>query len=297
MATIKWPLELGTQPRHHLLRIGAEFTKRIRERISFSFPAEPQIDSRADGYLWARTIRCPHCEGRLPLSPNWRLSNDGTGVKLLPKIGNGPGDKSRIVEFEIVSRLSEQSKGTVVGGDATCPFSDCRRLISGDEVKSQAQSGAMGEPLFAGVYKRREVVGQTKSGKSKEKWVRGYRPPTAADDVSDAVSKVLLEKMPEWEALDIVPTEAIGDLSNYDRGHRMYGMYRWVDMFNPRQLLGHCFSVEVFRELLDEESAAGRLDEAVKAAFVYLSFALDKLRDYNSRATRWIVKREVMATA
>lgn len=43
-----------------------------------------------------------------------------------------------------------------------------------------------------------------------------------------------------------------------------------------------------------EEEQQETLDEATKAAFIYLSFALDKLRDYNSRMTRWHSGREVI---
>ncbi len=42
----------------------------------------------------------------------------------------------------------------------------------------------------------------------------------------------------------------------------------------------------MFRELLETDRAAGRLDELRKAAYEYLAFSLDKLRDYNSRMTR-----------
>ncbi|MCH7776939.1 MAG: DUF1156 domain-containing protein, partial [Gemmatimonadetes bacterium] len=112
--------------------------------------------------------------------------------------------------------------------------------------------------------------------------------------MSNLVAESLAEKLPEWEALNIVPTEEIGQLSNYDRGHRMYGVYRWQDMFSPRQLLGHGVAVKVFRELLDEEQAKGNLTDATKAAYGYLSLSLDKLRDYNSRMSVWHAKREVM---
>ena len=60
-------------------------------------------------------------------------------------------------------------------------------------------------------------------------------------------------------------------------------------------MLGHAFSIEVFRSLLQEEQVKAGFDDLKKAAFVYLALALDKLRDYNSRQTRWIVQREVMA--
>ena len=66
-------------------------------------------------------------------------------------------------------------------------------------------------------------------------------------------------------------------------------------MFSPRQLLCHGTSVEVFREMLDADRAAGRLDDVRQAAYGYLALSLDKLRDYNSRMTHWHVGREVVA--
>jgi putative DNA methylase len=87
--------------------------------------------------------------------------------------------------------------------------------------------------------------------------------------VSDLIAERLAEKMPEWAALDLVPSEAIGDLSNYDRGHRMYGMHCWRDLFSPRQVFCHATGVEVFRELLEAERQAGRITEIGRAAFSY----------------------------
>jgi putative DNA methylase len=139
-----------------------------------------------------------------------------------------------VCKFEIVYSAREQSPGTVADGDATCPFTDCGRVVDGDEVKRQAQAGDMDEQLFAVVFRRR-IETRTKTGKrGRDKWERGYRAPRPEDDNRIEVGKRLDEMMPEWEALDIVPSEAIGDLSNYNRGHRMYGIHRWLDMFAPR---------------------------------------------------------------
>ena len=66
-------------------------------------------------------------------------------------------------------------------------------------------------------------------------------------------------------------------------------------MFSPRQLICHGISIEVFREMLDADQTTGRLSEVRKAAYGYLAFSLDKLRDYNSRMTRWHAGREVVA--
>ena len=60
-------------------------------------------------------------------------------------------------------------------------------MIDGDEIKRQAQAGGMGEQLYAVVFKRR-VLAKTKTGRTREKWVRGYRAPRPEDDVSALVA-------------------------------------------------------------------------------------------------------------
>ena len=285
-ATVEWPGKHGVAIKAHVEELGAEFTTIIRKRLAGAFQDEPQDGTRPDGYLWARTINCPYCGGLVPLSPNWRLASDGTGVRLKPHLATGPGTGGRVCAFEIVKTVKEQSAGTVARGDGTCAYSDCGRVIDGDEIKAQAQAGRMGEQLFTVVYKERVLV-TTKTGRTREKWVRRYRAPRPEDDNSAEIQARLAEKLPEWEAFDIVPSESIGDMSNYDRGHKMYGMYKWIDLFSPRQLLCHGTSVEVFHELLDADRAAGKLTEVRQAAYGYLALTLDTLLNYNNRAGRW----------
>ena len=292
-ATIEWPANHGIAVKSIFEKLGAEFTTGVRQRLVGVFPDEPRDHTRPDGYLWARTITCPYCGGLVPLSPNWRLAPDGTGVRLKPDLGSGPGSDGRICSFEIVKSAREQSAGTVARGDGTCPYSDCGRVIDGDEIKRQAQAGQMGEQLFTVVYKKR-VEKKLKSGKlGKPRWVRGYRAPRPEDDNSAEIQARLAEKLAEWEALDMVPSETIPD-GNKTTEPQRYGMNVWRDLFSPRQLLCHGTSVEVFREMLDADRAAGKLNEVRQAAYGYLALSLDKLRDYNSRMTRWHVNREVM---
>ena len=285
-ATIEWPLKYSQGLKERFNELANEWRMRIENRLSEFYP-QWNLPDRADlAYICARTITCPYCDGLVPLSPNWRLAPDGLGVRLKPRLGNGPGSEERVCEFEIVESAGEQSSGTVSRGDGTCPYSDCERVIDGDEIKAQAQAGRMGEQLFAIVYKQR-ILTETRTGRTRQKWVRGYRAPCPEDDNGAEIRAMLAEKLPEWEAFDIVPSEAIGDLSNYDRGHKMYGMYKWSDLFSPRQLLCHGTSVEVFREMLDTDRANGALNEVRKAAYGYLSLTLDTMLNYNNRAGRW----------
>ena len=82
----------------------------------------------------------------------------------------------------------------------------------------------MGEQLYTVVYKKR-IDTVTKSGKpGRAKWERGYRAPRPEDDVFADLQAKLEEKLPYWEAKDIVPTEAFPEDSNDDRPIQ-YGMF------------------------------------------------------------------------
>ena len=292
-ATAQWPCDHGHDLKQEFQRLADRFVEAREELLAPWFPAEPNKKAIPTNYLWTRTVICPYCDGLVPLSPNWRLAPGGTGVRLTPHLGGGPGSEGRICTFEVVDSAAEQSPGTVSRGAGDCPWPDCGRIIDGDAIKEQAQAGRMGEQLYAVVYKERVEV-RTKTGRVREKWVRGYRAPRPEDDNGVEVRARLSEKLPEWEAFDIVPSERFPETSNDDRPIQ-YGMPLWRDLFSPRQLLCHGTSVEVFREMLDADRDADRLDEARKAAYGYLALSLDKLLNYNSRMSVWMPTREVVA--
>jgi len=218
-ATIEWPLHLHKKVYDEFSRISALWRERVEGLQSPFFSQNGAPDIIDTTYLWAR----------IPLSPNWRLAPDGTGVRLDPQTAGGPNTPGRVCAFEIVSTIKEHSEGTVARGTATCPFPDCGRVVDGEAIKEQAQAGNIGEQLYAVVFKKRTVT-TTKTGKKREKWERGYRAPRPEDDVSDRVKSVLKNKMPEWEALDIVPTEEFPKDGN-DTRPIQYGMPLWHDFF------------------------------------------------------------------
>jgi adenine-specific DNA methylase len=292
-ATIEWPSHFGDHIVDEFNTLVARLRGRVEQRLCTHFP-QTDLPDRVDmTYLWARTVACPYCDGLVPLSPNWRLASDGTGVRLRPELGGGPGTEGRICLFEVVTSAREQSGGTVARGDGTCPYPDCRRVIDGDEIKAQAQTSRMGEQLFAVVYKER-VLTTTKTGRTREKWVRRYRAPRPEDDNSAEIHTRLDEKLPEWEAFDIVPSERFPEVCNDDRPIQ-YGMPLWRDLFSPRQLLCHGTSVEVFREMLEADRSEGKLSDVRRAAYGYLALSLDKLLNYNSRMSVWMPTRQVVA--
>ncbi len=274
-ATVEWPAQLGFALLDDFNRLAGRWRSAIQGRLEPLFPPSPIKDGVDLTYLWARTITCPYCDGLIPLSPNWRLAPDGTGVRLQPDT------KTRRCTFEIVRKVSDQSEGTMSGGDAKCPYPGCGRIVDGDEVKRQAQAGGMGEQLYTVVFKRKTVT-KTKTGKDKIKWERGYRAPRPEDDNSSFIREQLAEKLPEWEANGIIPTERFPLPSNDDRPVQ-YGMPLWRDLFSPRQLLCHGHSVDLFRLLHGDHG------ERMAPALGYLALSLDTLLNYGNRSCRWDV--------
>ena len=139
-ATIEWPSRYSERLKSEFEHLAKRFIEAREHRLAPYFPPEPKATAISTNFIWARTITCPYCDGLVPLSPNWRLAPSGTGVKLRPHLGAGPGSEGRLCEFEIVGSAAEQSPGTVSRGDGTCPYSDCGRVIDGDEIKRQAQA-------------------------------------------------------------------------------------------------------------------------------------------------------------
>jgi putative DNA methylase len=293
-ATIEFPKTFGAELADEFRTLAADFVQLREKKIAPLFPKEPGLNAIPTNYLWARTIACPYCSGKIPLSPNWRLNNLGVGIRLKPQLLDGPGSPGRNCRFEIIFDADEHSTGTVSGGDATCPYSDCTRVIDGDEVKRQAQAGAMGDQLYAIVGKRR-IETRTKAGKiGRPKWEHYYRAPGPDDNIDDELWNLREQLLPDWEALGVVPNEPVTAGSKTDEPLR-YGMYYWRDMFSCRQFLGHSYSSQIYREMVEQDRVSGKLNDLRRASYIYLSFVLDKYYNYNSRMSIWMPTREVVA--
>ena len=293
-ATVEYPNKLGPAAASSYAELANRFRATYETSLGDYIPQPNLPGEIATTFLWARTITCPHCSGIVPLSPTWSLAPSGTGVAIIPELGEGPHSSDRRCSFQIVSKKAQHAPATVADGDGLCPFSDCGRPIDGDEIKQQAQSGRMGDQMYAVVVKREQILGTTKAGKRKIKWVRSYRAPSDADQNDKHISERLGLKMPEWEALGLLPTEAIPSGNKTDEPLR-YGHYDWVSLFSPRQLLAHGTAVETYQRLLSEDTSGRQLSELEKSSYIYLSLALDKLLNYNSRMSIWMTTREVVA--
>ena len=129
-------------------------------------------------FLWARTVICPYCDGLVPLSPNWRLTSSGVGVRLVRTLVVVLVIRASHCTFEMVDNTKDQSAGDRHGRQmrfVRMTTVDLSESLTSEEIKRQAQAGRMGEQLYAVVYKRRVKNEDEEREERRYKWVRGYR--------------------------------------------------------------------------------------------------------------------------
>ena len=317
-ATCQWPQQYGYALLDDYREVSAKFQARVNELLAGVYPDEyapdcaggncphPQHQNQkitavraqryAQTYLWARTAVCPSCRKVIPLSPNWRLDNKGTGIRVEPAtdpIGLSiVHDRAACADCKASNKNCHLaalypnrsvSNGTVTRAIATCPA--CGSTTPKGYLAQEAQAGRMEHRLYCVIY-RDSWREKNKDGtdRKRETTCRVFAEPAERHFASDAhISGELIRLQPQWDADDVLPTETV-PIGNDQRPHT-YGMEQWVKMFNPRQQLAHGYCVQAFRECVDDD--AGRLDDCRKAAWGYVGVALDKMINRNSLLTRW----------
>jgi adenine-specific DNA methylase len=120
-----------------------------------------------------------------------------------------------------------------------------------------------------------------------------FRPATQSDfDPIGAAELQLQQWRAAWEAENVVPNEALPEGSK-TKEPMMRGISLWADMFSQRQLLSLGVLVQELQGLREEivEKEGAELGEAI---FHLLSFALDKLTNYNAVLASWHISHQVV---
>ncbi|MEM3464986.1 MAG: DUF1156 domain-containing protein [Thermoproteota archaeon] len=288
---LKTTLEYPVKFRGRLINAVREFCEKVHEEakreLEGFFPKSGVENVYA--YLWARTVRCPSCGLTIPLSPNWWIVRTGDkndkAVKLIVN------DSSNSCSFEIVENPRKHGlnpdEGTDIGKAARCPR--CKTIVNSEEVKRQAQEGLMGHQMYA-------VSAKVNRGSRDAEWVFRTPTPEEIEAVKNAEER-LREKLPEWESKGLLPSERFPE-NFFDMRPVYYGMPRWCDLFNSRQLLTHLTYLEKFLEAKNALlSNAGSEEERefAKAVITYAALVFDACVDYNSILTRWRSTRQMIA--
>jgi len=270
--TVVLPAQLGTAFSDVIKNYGGRWAERVRKRLAEYFPC--QGGETIAAYIWAHTVPCPTTGRPTPLVPDFWLAQ-------------GPGDKNVAIRLDVDSLEGRATPTVVVGDEAMIygPRSTYKggaaesiwtgETFSGQYIRTQAENKRMGYMMLA--------VCNTKTG------IRGrrFRSPSANDlAAAEAAEQEVRRCWSSWQVEDLVPDEFIDAISNYDRGHRMYGIERWSDFFSPRQLLANVVTLNELKQVVSEARVElGK--EAAAALSLYLAFAFDKMIDYNSRQSSW----------
>ncbi|MHB8763288.1 MAG: DUF1156 domain-containing protein [Deferrisomatales bacterium] len=305
-------------PFYHFAPLPESERLRLRQHLTKCPELLPQFDGPEHdhtGQIFCRQVTCPHCGGQAPLLNTCWLSKeagDPWGVRVVtdkaPRNGKVRFDTYRVAKGKGPNG-EDPDAATVTRGVGQCVH--CKQAISGDEIKAQARGesplGQWVDRLYCVVAVRLEpkldkkgqpqryATGE-RAGEIKTQKSRYFRPPVQRDlDALVAAKARLAEKWDAWEAEGLIPTEGIpyGHRRDQRDGIVKYGITKWLDMFTPRQTLGHLYLVDALRRLTQE--LLKRLgSERGRAVVTYLQFAIDKGLDYNSRHTRWEFTRGIV---
>ena len=246
------------------------------------------------GYIWARTVPCqnPSCGIEIPLMRQFWLAKKDKKKIALHLVTKGTGYP---VEFEIVAQNNPDYKpwpegfdpesGTVSRANVRCPA--CGAVIDDKTTRKLFQSGKAGERMVAVVFTLKNKEGKY------------YRLATETDRVVFEKAKRALQKKTEelrekW-GIEPVPDEEL--LFKSADQLPKYGMPRYGDLFNPRQLLSLLTFCDAVRRAYEEMVKIGYPEEFAKAVVVYLALVNGKLTDKNASLCRWLsTSEQVVAT-
>jgi adenine-specific DNA methylase len=286
---LEYPARFGKKLLPAVERFCNEIHEVAKAELEEFFPKHP--GEKVYAYLWARTVRCSSCGLIIPLSPNWwivkaKSDEESFAIKLVvPE----KGDKC---SFEIlrspISHGLNPDKGTVKGGRVECP--SCHTVIDGDEVKREAQNGRMGHQLYCVCIKNKGL------GKKRAGW--DFRAPSEKEYEAVEEAEIRLkDKLDNWKARNLVPVENFPETAN-DTRPLQYGMPRWCDLFNPRQLLTHLTYLERFLQAKQRLFAAKERGseewDFTAAVATYAAMVFDTCINYNCLLTRWAPDRTII---
>ncbi|WP_096907635.1 DUF1156 domain-containing protein [Dietzia sp. WMMA184] len=273
---VKYPNDYGDSVSEAADAFANRLAERLENRLRPFFPVEQGAEIAE--YLYAYEIDCPRTGRPIPLLPNLWLD------KANPKAAISIEVSEESYELRVIEGPEfnfDPSKGTMKGGSAVSPYDDI--TIDGTYIKSEAQAGRMRPIMYA--------VGWRAAGRpGKRPGPLTFRTPSDLEQRAlDCASQEVLARIDEWIRFDLVPSEDIPDVSNYNRGHRLYGINNWRSMFTDRQLLTHVTFVELYLEIIEEVRA--ECGEYTEAVLNLITLMHGKMLDYNSRMSAWNISQ------
>jgi len=262
-------------------------------------PRNPRwIPKPTVAYLWARTVACKNCRATIPLLKTaWICKKDRKRVLLTFR----PNAKRNGVVYGIqndvplvggnTAQRRENDKrigqGTMSRSGAWCP--NCGKpgtvAMESEDIRQESLAGRADAVITA-------VVVDGPNGKE-------YRLPTG-EEIS-ALQSIAGELERTFEHIPFgMPEESVPRGASRAGGGSpftiyLYGLTRWRDLFNRRQLLVAGRLVQETRNARVAMEQAGYASDWIEAISAYLTCGISRLVDYNSSLCIWGTGRETIA--
>lgn len=186
-------------------------------------------------YLWAHTLPCPNpaCRATVPLmKQRWlvRSNNRSVAIQLLERNG---GVEFGIAEGDAID--GDPSEGTIQNGEMRCPV--CQQGFYDKESIKEACCKSLGVRPICTVSSRESVS-------------REYAPFSQADLECVELAKARCTEVSNErvDGLAFLPDELVGTDFEWALTVSLFGLKRWSQQFNPRQLLALATFASLIRE-------------------------------------------------
>jgi adenine-specific DNA methylase len=235
-------------------------------------------------YLWARTVRCPNpsCGATLPLLRQLWLCNKPKR-KVALRIEEDSTTKRYAYAVSVGNQIDyDPSHGTIRRGNAVCLF--CQQTASVSYLRQESRAGRMGHEMTC------VVTGMPgESGKT-------YRPPTESDFAAFRAAENRLSAERNDALGKLIPSEPISKRQPRLMWITTYGVERWDQIFNARQLIVLAVLARQIHHAIEQIKEKVDLELAVPLGGL-LSMAFDRTAESNTTIGRWIPPGEKPAGA
>lgn len=249
--------------------------ERARGKIGHFYPTGKDGRSVV-GYFWCRTAPCsnPSCRNEIPLLRSLLICNKSDKkVAITIEVDK----RKRNVCFGVIKDKNiQKTDGTMQNrGNVLCPY--CEQVTPVADLRTAGNTGNMGERMVA-------IIVEDKAGK-------GYRPIEAIDlNAFSEAEKFEVERPQEkiYDGIVGIPSSSIISPALY------YGMPKWGDLFNHRQLVAIQTFVACLREAFKAMKKEITDEEYRKAVCIYLGLWLSRIAQRGSNVGIWHTSRETL---
>ncbi|MHA2106928.1 MAG: DUF1156 domain-containing protein, partial [Candidatus Hodarchaeales archaeon] len=231
-ATLEWPQTLGFSNLAEMVSQWADWIQiQVKKSLNRFYPTDPNGNIPI-GYLWARTIPCanPHCDQIIPLIKHfWLARTNKRRIAYKPIINQDSDTPLTFVIQEDDLIDFNPSEGTISKATVRCLF--CQQVVSSSTIREFAKEEKLGQQMTIVILRDPKKAGKI------------YRPASDQDlRTYEKAHSFLKEKIKgDNQFQELIPNEWLPPIGTLGFSVQNYGLLKWKDLFNERQLLSLIF--------------------------------------------------------